>query len=196
MKSIFLTLVCLSIYLPLQAQDFAVGPKLGVAHSTIHVTGENFESGDFYIGYHLGAFVRMGGHSIFIQPEILYTNSGGTVIRTGDDQTDIKFDANFNRVDLPMMMGFKVLRVLRFQGGPIATFLLDYTIEDAFQIASELDYRSALIGYQAGLGLDIGNFILDFKYESSLSRIARSTTNFQADQRQNQFILSAGFRLF
>ena len=81
-------------------------------------------------------------------------------------------------------------------GGPVASILLDYKIEDSLNAVVDADFSSSTLGYQAGVGLDVGNIILDFKYESSLSKISKGVAGFETDTRQNQLILSAGFRLF
>lgn len=196
MKNFILTLLGLFLVFSVNAQDFSIGPKIGVSQANISVSGDDFVSGDNNIGYHLGLFVRMGGSSIFIQPEFLYTNTGGSFVQKQTNGTDISIDANFNRVDIPFMFGFKLADFFRLQAGPVASILIDYRIEDALQVPMEVDYNTSTIGYQAGIGLDIGNFILDLKYENSLGKISKSSTTFPTDQRQNQIILSAGFRLF
>jgi hypothetical protein len=195
MKNFLSFLIFQFLFFSLHAQEFSIGPKLGISQGNVSVNGDGFVSGDEKFGYHLGAFVRMGGHSIFLQPEFLFTQTGGTIIQKSDALDDI-FDASFNRIDIPVMFGFKMLRFLRLQAGPIASILLDYKIVDAFQNAVNVDYSSSALGYQTGIGFDIGNFILDFKYESSLSKISKSVAGFETDQRQNQLIFSAGFRLF
>jgi hypothetical protein len=178
------------------AQDFAIGPKVGVSQGNIKVNGEGFTTGDSKMGYHLGAFVRMGGQFIFIQPEFLYTSTGGSIVQQNDNGTDLNLNAQFNRLDIPFMVGLKLASVFRIQAGPIASVLLDYELKDALQAAQQVDYSSANLGYQAGIGLDIGNLILDFKYENSLGKIAKSVGSFNTDQRQSMLMISAGFRLF
>lgn len=196
MKKLIFLVSAVLLSLSAKSQDFSIGPKVGISTANINVNGEGFESGGNEFGYHLGLFVRMGGSSIFVQPELLYTNTGGSVIKTDNGNTKTTFDANFDRFDIPLMFGFKFFDYFRVQAGPVATILVDYKIEDALNVPLELDYKTSTFGYQAGIGLDVGNLIFDLKYESSLSKISKSTTAFQTDQRQNQIILSAGLRLF
>ncbi|MCH7414772.1 PorT family protein [Belliella sp. R4-6] len=194
MKNLILLLTTFLLVNSLHAQEFSIGPKFGVSQSTIKVNGDGFQSGDDKLGYHVGAFIRMGGASIFVQPEFLYTNTGGFII---DENNNATVETNFNRLDIPMMVGFKLAKFFRIQAGPIASIILDQNFgENPIAATQNIDYRSSTIGYQAGIGLDIGNLILDAKYESSLGKIASSVAGFQTDQRQNQLVLSAGFRLF
>ena len=194
MKNLVIFLFAFVLTNTLQAQDFSIGPKFGVSQSTIKVNGDGYQSGDDKLGYHVGAFVRMGGASIFVQPEFLYTSTGGFIL---DENNNATIETSFNRLDIPLMVGFKLAGFFRVQAGPIASILLDQSFgDDPIAATQNIDYRSSTIGYQAGIGLDIGNFILDAKYESSLGKIASSVAGFQTDQRQNQLVLSAGFRLF
>ncbi|UJP65248.1 porin family protein [Mongoliitalea daihaiensis] len=196
MKRLGFTIVAMFVSFGLYAQDFSIGPKVGVSQSNISVSGDGFESGEATLGYHVGAFIRMGGSSIYVQPEFLYTNTGGTIIQKNANSVDATIDANFNRLDIPFMVGFKLAKVFRIQAGPIASILLDYTLNDALNVAQDVDYKSSTLGYQAGIGFDLGNLILDLKYENSLGKISQSIAGFNTDQRQNQLMVSAGFRLF
>ncbi|GAB2613164.1 porin family protein [Belliella aquatica] len=194
MKNAILLIFAFVITSYAKAQDFSIGPKFGVSQANIKVSGDGYSSGDDKMGYHIGMFVRMGGASIFVQPEFLYTSTGGFII---DENNNATIETNFNRLDIPMMVGIKLAKFFRVQVGPIASILLDQSFgDDPIAATQNIDYRSSTIGYQAGIGLDLGNLILDAKYESSLGKIAESVAGFQTDQRQNQLVLSAGFRLF
>ncbi|WP_158861555.1 porin family protein [Lunatibacter salilacus] len=177
------------------AQEFSIGPKIGVSQGNVQVNGSNFSSGDSKLGYHVGLFARLGGNSIYFQPEVLYTNTGGD-FESSQGNTTVKYSASFSRVDVPVMFGFKIAEVFRIQAGPVMSFLLDSDLNSNGPALTPPDYNSATLGYQAGIGVDVGNMILDFKYEGPLGKQADSNAGFATDQRQNQLILSLGIRLF
>jgi hypothetical protein len=196
MKKVLLAFLCLLAVSTVQAQDFSIGPKVGINRGNVAVSGNGFETGSSQFGYHLGAFVRMGGDFIYLQPELLFTQTGGEILVATANGNSANVDVSFNRMDLPVMLGLKFKNFFRVQAGPVASILVNYNLDDSFQVAQNVNYNRATIGYQAGVGLDIGNIIVDLKYESSLGRIANSVAGFSTDQRQNQLILSAGFRIF
>ncbi|WP_375585444.1 porin family protein [Cyclobacterium xiamenense] len=178
------------------AQEFSIGPKIGISQGNLSVTGASFSKGNEKLGYHAGAFARLGGNRIFIQPEILYTNTGGEFedLQSGGQ---ISYTASFERIDVPLMAGFKFANFFRIQAGPSLTFILDNELtaqNPALSIDS--DPNTTTLGYQAGIGLDIANMILDFKYEGALANHVDSIAGLPTDQRQNQLILSLGIRLF
>ena len=128
MKKPFLFLCFFLTALSLKAQEFSIGPKLGVSQASISVNGDGFSSGEDMLGYHLGLFVRMGGSSIFVQPEFLFTSTGGGIVQQLPSGAEEILDASFNRFDIPLMFGFKFARIFRVQAGPIASILLDYRL--------------------------------------------------------------------
>jgi hypothetical protein len=184
-----------SISLLANAQEFSIGPKLGISQGDIQVNGEGFSSGDSRLGYHLGLFARLGGSKIFIQPEILYTNTGGE-IQNSQNQGNTTYSVSFNRIDTPVMFGFKVADFFRVHAGPAFSFLINSEVETDNPGVPLPNYNRSTLGYQAGIGVDIANMILDLKYEGPFSRQAESIVGFPTDQRQNQLILSLGIRLF
>jgi hypothetical protein len=182
------------------AQEFTLGPKFGLSSTKVDFERENFIPGDAQTGYHVGLFTRISFGGFFIQPEALYTKTNGSFQinspQPGGGTGTSTFSEDFNRLDIPVMLGFRFFKFLRLQAGPIASIDINSDLRDASNTIQEVDYEKATLGYQAGIGLDIGNFILDAKYESSLSSITGNIGGFETDQRINQFILSVGFKLF
>ena len=180
---------------PLLAQEFSIGPKIGVSQGNISVNGSTFSSGNDKIGYHAGLFARLGGNHIFIQPEVLYTNTGGEFTITQGNNT-VSYTAKFDKIDVPIMAGFKIAEFFRLQAGPTLAFILNSDLSSTSTLPVKPDYNKVTIAYQAGIGFDIANLIVDLKYEGALGKLADTYVGLPTDQRQNQLILSLGIRLF
>ncbi len=197
MKNLLFTFAFLSFALSAFSQDFTIGPKVGISQTTLDLSKENFESGDAKFGYHVGLFSRIGFGGFFVQPEILYTQTKAQFsFEEMGSSSSSEFESSFNRLDVPVMVGFKLFNFLRLQAGPIASFDVNSELKDAGDDVRNADFKKSTIGYQAGLGFDIGNLIIDAKYESSLGNISDNMGNYETDHRLNQWILSLGFRLF
>jgi hypothetical protein len=134
-----------------------------------------------------------------VQPELLFTQTSGNFrikLPSFPTQSPIEYEAKFNRLDVPVMAGFRVLRVIRVMAGPVASFNIDSSLKDASNTVQEIDFKKATLGYQAGLGLDLGNLSIEGKYEGGLSNFTESIGTYTADNRLNQWVLSVGFKLF
>lgn len=192
-KSLLLFVFAASLSMHVQAQLFTLGPKFGVSQGDVSVTN-GFKGEDSKIGYHVGAFARINLPIIYIQPEVLYTNTGGSF-----SNNTFNYDVNFNRLDVPVIFGLKLGSVLSLQAGPVATYLLNGKLSSTDgnasvrQIPPKEDFTFC---YQAGIGLDIGNFLIGLKYEGGMTNSINRSTTVATDQRQNQLILSMGFQLF
>ena len=61
----------------------------------------------------------------------------------------------------------------------------------------EQEFSAATLGYQAGVGLELANLLVDVKYEGNLSKLGDGVTiagrDYSFDQRMSQWILSVGF---
>lgn len=196
MKKLVLSLALLAFALTGYSQGFSIGPKIGLSQTKLDLKSDDFKNGDSKFGYHVGVFARINLGGLYLQPEVLYTQTQGQFTFNPADQPIKEYDADFNRLDIPVMVGFKMFNFLRLQAGPVASINVNSEIKNAGETVSDADYEKATIGYQAGLGVDIGNLIVDAKYESSLDKITGNVMGFNTDQRVNQWILSVGFRLF
>jgi len=152
------------------------------------------------VGYHVGLVGQIQVGTLFIQPEALYT-----VTRNDIDIYDLNspnpthaeaVEQKLNRLDIPIWLGLK-LKVFKIGVGPVMTFLIsdDSDLHEITQY--DLKLNKATVGYQAGIGFDIGHFTLDFKYEGSLSKLSdgikvSNTEKLDFDSRINQYIVSIG----
>lgn len=194
-KNLLIAIVACFTMGTVSAQEFSIGPKLGISRGNVEVNGDGFSSGSSKMGYHVGLFARLGGNAIYLQPEVLYSNSGGEFSETQGSE-EIHYKASFNRLDIPVLVGVKFADVFRIQAGPVVNFMLNSEVSEGVNNATLPDYKKSTLGYQAGIGVDIGNMILDLKYEGPLGKVSESIAGFATDQRQNQVILSLGIRLF
>ncbi|MGI9542770.1 MAG: PorT family protein [Cyclobacteriaceae bacterium] len=206
MRKIVLSIIAISIC-GLSYGQFMVGPKVGISSSKMDlkngtVDGAKLLGGDAVVGFHAGAFARVTLGSLYVQPEALFTQSGGETSLDGEITLNNQVlrnisELSFNKLDVPVMVGTKFARVLRVQAGPTVSILLNADAKtDLGDIDIKSGYQDATIGYQAGVGLDIWNLILDLKYEGNLSTFGDSVLGIQTDQRNNQWIFSVGFKLF
>ena len=155
------------------------------------------------IGFQGGFFGRITIANIYVQPELLFSFTKGEVkvtdltLPSTDDAYETVKTQQFNKLDLPIMVGMK-FGPARVQLGPIASIVLSNKSALADYGNYEEEFNGATWGYQVGVGLDLGSsLILDAKYEGSLSKLGKGvkiggeTRNF--DSRTNQFVVGLGF---
>jgi hypothetical protein len=168
-----------------------MGPKFGISSTKVDFKEYNFVPGDSQIGYHVGLFGRLECNGFYLQPEVLYTETGGSwVSNVAGPWGPPGYAGVFRRIDIPILVWLKVFKYLRVQAGPIVSIDTGSNFEmvSGWGFPLNLESEEATFGYHAGLGLDIRKFILDAKYES-----VRSAMTVNTGQRINQFILSVGF---
>lgn len=211
-RLITILLVMVAIH-PINAQFFQLGLKAGLSSSQFKVDevfsyGENqesvfYKSGEAVLGWHVGLYSRLKISKVYVQPELLYTATGGK-IKISNNGADFPGlgEIKLDRLDIPIMAGFYFIKSFRVYAGPTFTYVISEksvwsTTKDVFR----QDFQKGAIGYQAGIGFDISTFTLDLKYEGNLSALGKSVSipgtdlRFETDLRNPQVILSMGFRL-
>ncbi|TDQ14983.1 outer membrane protein with beta-barrel domain [Algoriphagus boseongensis] len=177
-----------------------VGIKAGLSSTSLDFKSKQFVPADAQTGYHVGLFGRFGGAGFFVQPEVLFTQTSGefAFIPNGASggTAPENYKAEFNRLDIPVMVGFRLLKVIRLMAGPIASVNIDSKLKDAGNTVQDVEFKKATLGYQAGLGVDLGNLSIEGKYEGGLSKVTENIGSFSTDNRINQWVLSVGFRIF
>ena len=172
-----------------QAQGVQFGLKAGVNYSNL--AGDLQEEDMFQnkLGFVGGVTANLPLSSdgfLNLAPELLYSSKGyqyqDDEITVGTEVWKYKGDVSFNYIDLPVM-----LRVnaggLFFEGGPVASYLLDIKDKTEVKMGNN-DYEDVKIidkgdaadfeiGYAAGLGFKAPmGIILNLRYNGSISALA------------------------
>jgi hypothetical protein len=147
-------------------------------------------------GFHFGLISQVRIFDILIQPEILITSINNNIEYEDITNGEIKLiKQEFNKLDMPVLTLVK-LKAFKIELGPVGSILLKDKSALFDEIGYEQKYKTATLGYQAGIGLEISKLTFDIKYEGNLSKfgygieIGDETFNF--DSRFHQFIISAG----
>ncbi len=109
------------------------------------------------VGYHIGLYGRTFlSDKLFLKPELVFT-------KTKSDYEGDDFD--MSKVDLPILVGYTILRPLYVFGGPalqyiLATDLDGVTLEDV--------ENNFTVGLTFGAGVQFRNFGFDIRYERGI----------------------------
>jgi opacity protein-like surface antigen len=210
MKKIVFIIAAMALVHTTQAQFFQIGLKGGISSSKAQVDDAfsidngtvHYKSGDAKLGWHIGLYTRIKISKLYIQPELLFSSTGGEIEVTQEGiSTPELAEIDLNKLDVPVMVGFYLVKSFRIFAGPTFSYLISDDIKGT-ELISDIrqNYNNATIGYQAGLGFDISRLTLDLKYEGNLSKLGNSVTipgineTFNTDLRNAQFIASVGFR--
>lgn len=173
------------------------GLNYGAPGEIFGITSTDFENFDLEdsAGYHAGIFIQAKLLGIGLQPELVYTSLSSKV------NGDIKGDYTLNKLDIPVLLSFNVVGPLSIKAGPSFQYLLsnDIDLDTINDIDLEKPENSFTVGFQVGIGLQLGNLGIDARYENAFSDsnalVDASNTNFSVDNRPSQYILSLSYRL-
>lgn len=197
-----------------EAQTFKYGLRFGGATTAVNAKDQNIEGYDgadsliinlqsSNFGIHVGGFARVGYKDVYIQPEILFNTKSQeyTIANIQDPSIAAEvLEDKFTSLDIPVMVGYKYSS-LRFQGGVIGSMILTNSNDLVDYFSTQEDLVSSLEGFnwgwQAGLGLDIGKFMIDLKYEGNFNKVAEDITlygkTYNFDARVNRFLVTFGY---
>ena len=214
MKKIFLCLTLALITYNSNAQDFSWGPKISLTSPSLNLSDVNeiqtvsetidlLEDTDATIGYQFGLFARASLLGVYIQPEVLLSNSNSEIkyndLSDSENPMEIVGEVRLNKLEIPVLIGKRFFKVLRVNAGPIFTLLINEDITQSSDYEKiESNYKDSTVGAQIGAGLDLAILTVDLRYEMGLQSITDGITigenTFNADQRLNQFLLSVGIK--
>jgi hypothetical protein len=175
------------------APVFQIGPRVGIGGSHLVLDLEANKKSDYKTDmgftWHAGIVSRIDFTYVYVQPEVLFTNSGGTYHHAGS-----KYTLHYRNLNFPIMVGVKIKELLRLQAGPTFSVLLSAKEgEDDVKV----NYNSFSAGWQAGIGVDLGPVMIDLLYEGNLSKFGKKLhkVGVDVDHRQGSLKLSAGLDL-
>lgn len=192
-KSVISTALLLFIGFSLSAQNkssfgFKGGLNYGANGDYFDSVNLNSSNPDQNIGYHIGIFGKIG-NKIYLRPEIVYT-----VTKSDYDNNDF----NVKKIDVPILVGVKVLGPLSVFAGPSAQYILD---TDFHGIDIDNVQEDFTVGLNFGIGLNFNKIGIDLRYERGFGENEASfienniTTNSRIDTRPEQLILSLSIGL-
>jgi opacity protein-like surface antigen len=149
-------------------------------------------------GFHGGLFMRVTLFGFYIQPELLFsTRTDSYTVTNLQTTTGVIANQNFNKLDIPVMLGFK-LGPLRLNAGPVGSLLINSPKDLISNPDFKNNYSRMTYGYQAGVGFDLfRKFTFDVRYEGSLKKYQNQIQNlvgtkYNLDDRPNAFLFSMG----
>ena len=190
--AVVLAVICTTTF---AQSDSGFGIKAGLNYNG---NGDYLESAlaaaedpDRNVGFHFGVFYKLGGGKIFVKPELVYT-------KTKSDYSDGDFD--LSKIDLPALVGIKIIGPLHLFAGPDFQYILNTEFDGIDIDDIENDFT---VGMHIGVGVNLGRIGADIRYERGLSDNEATfiNTNISSlpesriDTRPDQVILSVSVKI-
>lgn len=150
---------------------------------------DNVQNPEANIGYHIGIFGKIG-NQLYLRPELMYT-------KTNSEYSSGDFD--MSKIDLPVLVGIKVIGPLSVFAGPSFQYILNSEFDGIDIDDIENDFS---VGLHFGIGVNFNNIGLDLRYERGFSEneatfLANNNvvSNDRIDVRPEQLILSLSIKI-
>jgi hypothetical protein len=160
MKKLFFATLFLFTAISFAQTDTGFGFKAGLNYNA---NGDYFESisstaqnPDRNIGYHFGVFYKIG-NELYLKPELVYTST-----KSAYDDDDFKMQ----KVDLPVIVGLKILGPVSVFAGPSFQYILDSEFGGISINNIERDFS---VGLNFGIALNLKKVGIDLRYERGFS---------------------------
>lgn len=192
-KILLLTLALFCGYGIANAQSivqFGVKGGLLINSSNLKYTSSNnslkYDHSSTKPGFELGfqARVRLP-LGFLIQPEVVYSRTSGKFPADGGESLKIRS----NWIEVPVLVGWKV-SIFRLMAGPSFRFPMDEVLNagrEEARVTPQLD--NFIMGYQAGVGLDLGRLTIDARYCGNFTNITDESVagaNYIPDLKVNE----------
>jgi len=194
MRKLIITAILLSIFsITAQAQKgsgfgFKAGLNYNANGNYFESINDNAKHPNRNVGFHLGVFGKLG-NQFYFRPELVYT-------QTKSDYNNSNF--NLKKIDIPLLIGVKVIGPLSAFAGPSFQYILDSDFDGRTIKDVNNDFT---VGLNFGVALSLNNIGLDLRYERGFSSNEASFLNnnginiSRIDTRPDQLILSLSVKI-
>ncbi len=156
------------------------GIKAGPNFSNITTDDNEVEDLEAKIGFQAGVMIKLKLSETFaIQPEALFVRKGSKYKYFGADVT-----SNLDYVDIPVLVVLEPFDIpLLIQFGPQFSYLLGanvkyenaiFGVDQTYEVERE-DFEDFDLGYAIGLGLSLGNAVVDLRFTQGLKEYEKET---------------------
>lgn len=175
------------------AQDLEWGVKGGLTYnltelglsSAVSASGEVFNGERSHNGWHVGLAVRDDiTDNFYVQLDGLYNRTSHTVHGVGEGGGSVQESIDFTSAQFNLTPGIRMFNFLRLQGGLNGNL----AINDAY----EHSFGSFGLGYQLGVGVDLGPLTLDIGYNASFSEHNGQWNGIPLNSNRGELLMSVG----
>lgn len=125
---------------------------------------------DAQYGVHGGIVIQAEIGNVILQPEVLFnSNSAKFTLNDFQNPGEVAREEKYQYLDIPVMLGYR-LAFLRLHAGPVGHIFLNSTSNITDVDGFKEDFEGLTLGWQGGLGLDIGPIAVDLRYEGNFNK--------------------------
>jgi hypothetical protein len=204
MKKVFLMISLAFAFSQTSTAQIDFGLKAGLnynSESIQSVSEDVFTGAESKTGYHAGIWLRFKLPIIgfYLRPELVYTNLENELLYTAkEDQPTKRTSYNFQKIDIPVLIGKKFFGIGNVFAGPSFQYILNsgFSLNDI----ADVDTDGFSVGLQFGAGIELGNLGIDVRWERGLNTIestflnVSTNTNVTFDTRVNQIIIGLSYK--
>lgn len=145
-------------------------------------------------GFNFGVYGQLNLGPLYLRPELVYTKT------TSEYELNNQLESyKISKLDLPVLLGLKVIGPLNVFAGPAFQYYLDNELKGLNFESIQNDFS---IGLNVGASLAFGRFGFDVRYERGLNANEAkfvnnnsNNLNYRLDSRPEQLIFSLSYRL-